>query len=855
MADMQGQTQLVLAQNQHAFIQDTTKGIVQVYAGPHSGAVSQNERPVIYDRAKDEFIGVRLEQAVKQNPLVAEGEYLVLENPLLKDNGTPVAPTRGGNAPAELRIGSKINIPGPLTCPLWPGQFATVVPGHHLRSNQYLVVRVYNAEEATTNGTVLLGVAAGRAGTEDANFTPGQLLVIKGTEASFFIPPTGFEVLKENNGAYVREALTLERLEYAILLDEDGNKRYERGPQVVFPEATEQFLTRKGEEGGSRKFKAIELNDQMGLYIKVIADYSEPIRPQSDMEAVSSEYDIVTVDGESWVAERHVTGEELFITGKEQRIYYPRPEHALIGYDDPKSNFKRERYYGITIPKGEGRYVLDKTAGDIKMVRGPQIFLPDPRNQVIVRRVLSTKAVDLWYPGNTEALAFNEGLRALTDESATFLSESTVQSAMADLSRGMNRLTSSNVSYGGTDVVAGSGQRMSRSKTFTPPPMLTLNNKYDGVPSIDVWTGYAVQVVDRSGARRVIAGPTTILLEYDETLEMLTLSTGKPKNTDAVKHDVYLRVDHNLVSDIVSVETKDLVMVEVRLSYRVNFLQEHKDKWFAVENYVKYLCDHMRSLLKAGVKRVGISELIDNSVAIIRDAVLGTRSEYTGPQTGEAGDTAGGKVQRHRFFPENGMDVYDVELLGVTIKDNKVAGLLTQAQTKAVEAAITLSGDEANLVATKRRTAINIEMAEMAAQQAQHTYRTQADTEAVQAELAMKSLESELMEERRRQEGETAREVHFNAMAEHQMSRRKAIDEADTAMETARTAAFKERMNAITPNLIQALQTMGEVEFSTRLSEAIAPLALAEQSGLGQTLERVFKGTPIAKVLENIQSR
>ena len=32
---------------------------------------------------------------------------------------------------------------------------------------------------------------------------------------------------------YVREAVTLERLEYCILLDEDGNKRFIRGPAVV----------------------------------------------------------------------------------------------------------------------------------------------------------------------------------------------------------------------------------------------------------------------------------------------------------------------------------------------------------------------------------------------------------------------------------------------------------------------------------------------------------------------------------------------------------------------------------------------------------------------------------------------
>ena len=55
----------------------------------------------------------------------------------------------------------------------------------------------------------------------------------------------------DENGNYVREAVTLERLEYSILVDENGNKRYERGPQVVFPKPTENFYI----ENDNRKFR------------------------------------------------------------------------------------------------------------------------------------------------------------------------------------------------------------------------------------------------------------------------------------------------------------------------------------------------------------------------------------------------------------------------------------------------------------------------------------------------------------------------------------------------------------------------------------------------------------------------
>jgi major vault protein len=36
-------------------------------------------------------------------------------------------------------------------------------------------------------------------------------------------------------------------------------------------------------------------------------------------------------------------------------------------------------------------------------------------------------------------------------------------------------------------------------------------------------------------------------------------------------------------------------MVELKLVYRVNF-EGDDSKWFAVENYVKFLCDHVRSV-------------------------------------------------------------------------------------------------------------------------------------------------------------------------------------------------------------------------------------------------------------------
>ena len=79
-------------------------------------------------------------------------------------------------------------------------------------------------------------------------------------------------------------------------------------------------------------------------------------------------------------------------------IYYPRPEHAIISYDG------KHMHHAIAIPEGEGRYVMNRETGEIKTVVGPKMYLPDPRKEVVVKRKLTSKECQLWYPGNVDAI-------------------------------------------------------------------------------------------------------------------------------------------------------------------------------------------------------------------------------------------------------------------------------------------------------------------------------------------------------------------------------------------------------------------------------------------------------------------
>jgi major vault protein len=809
-------------------MQDVTKGVVKTYTGPTVINPTAQERPVIFNATSKRFEPCTLEQAVQQIAIAPEGYYLELKNPSGKNDH----PASGGVHPApDLDVGRKINITGPCAFALWPGQIVKLVQGHHLRSNQYLLVRVYNEDEARKNwGKAVIKPAvegAPDAGVSrtPADLTVGKLLIIKGTDVSFYIPPTGVGVVTDENGNYVRDALTLERLEYCILVDQNGKKRYERGPQVVFPEPTETFI----QHGGQRKFRAVELNEIQGLHIKVIAPYSEGGRQYRE-------------------------GDELFITGKELAIYFPREEHSLVRYDG------RDKHFAVAVPAGEARYVMNRKSGEIRMVAGPAMLLPNPVEEVIVRRVLTDRECQTWYPGNEEALAYNRSLRTLAAAAPTtragVVSEGDYQRAQAPAGpRGKAAVPASqavamDASSVSRDTPAMVGDVVERASTFTQPRTIVFNTKYEGVPSLNVWVGYAVMVIDKKGNRRVETGPKNLLLQYDETLEIIELSTGKPKSTDKLLYTVFLRVLNNKVSDICEVETSDHVRVKLEYSMRVNFEGEPQ-KWFEVENYVKFLCDHVRSVLKGQAKKHSVEAFYAQSVEFVRDTILG--------KAGDGGGRTGMK------FKENGMHVTDVEVLQVVIDDQKIATLLNQAQHEAVESNIALLRANRQLDVTKRQEDINRQAAEAKAQTMKRVAELEVEDVANKLKIVMAAIESEVRQHEERKKASEAKAAAVEVEHAAQLARDKAgatlrqeIARVDQEMKLqalrAEVEATVARFSAAQGGFSEALLALSNHETLVKVAEAMSVQQFVGGKSLTDVIDRVFAGTPLAGLLERVKS-
>lgn len=800
------QKDLVLSINEFAYVLDKTKGNISCWVGPVKTSLSTSDALVRFNSRTKSFEECSYSEAISLFTCVPENWYVILKNPIVQDKHP--TPGTANSLPESVMVGRKVNIKGPTSFALYPGQMAKVVRGHALRSNQYLLARVYEANSANKDKGEIIN-SDGKKIETNTNYVNGQIIVIKGTEVSFYIPPTGIEVIpigeKENNG-YVREAITLERLEYCILKDEDGNKRYVHGPEVVFPAPTETFVA---SSSGGYIFRAIELSKISGIYAKVIAEYKD------ENETI------------------HPVGEELFITGDDQMIYYPRPEHAIINYDG------KIMHHAIAIPEGEGRYIMNRLTGKITTIKGPRMYLPDPRTEVVVKRKLTANQCNLWFPGNDEVLAYNEEL----NEKAV---EKRAQKGTAIDSVAYCASNSFTTTLAALEAKA----NISRGTSYTKPRTITLDNKYEGVVSIDVWTGYAVNVVSKNGKREVVCGPKTVLLDYDQIIEPLELSTGQPKTTDRLLYTAYLRHENNKISDIVHVTTKDFVAATVKLSYSISFDQKYQNKWFNVENYVKYLCDHMRSLIAREAKKYTIEEFYQNYIDIIHNVAIDANSEKD--ENSHEG----------RFFPENGMYIYDCEVSQIQVEAD-VEKMLDSHRKEMIRMGLELSNAEKRIKVSEELSKANIQEQQLKSDEAQLKLQLQRNEAINKLQLQSEVNRKQEEEKKIAIEAESSISALRDTIKDAELARsqkefdQKHANETKAAeLEMRRNEAITKRvaeiMESISPDLISALTYRSNADLMKNLADNMAPYAIANGESVVDTTTRLLRGTPLEQMVTKL---
>jgi hypothetical protein len=365
--------------------------------------------------------------------------------------------------------------------------------------------------------------------------------------------------------------------------------------------------------------------------------------------------------------------------------------------------------------------------------------------------------------------------------------------------------------------------------------------KYDGsrAPAITISPSSAVLVVGKT-RREVVRGPAVRLLELDEELETLKLSTGTPKTDEKLLTTCFLLVEGNRVSDVVAVRTSDHVELQVRLSYRVSFTRKagvDDARWFNVSNYVALLCDHLGSIVRAAVRATPIERFHAASTEVIRGAILGEKKA----EASRAG----------RDFEENGMHVHDVEVLEVRILDEDVDGLLTEAQRSAIISEVGRKKEELRLLDERAKELVNRAIFETRAE----TLGTELRLEQQQRALATARAEGQAEAARISLVGAARSEAEALELSSLASSsaRERELGLERSQLE-AKTAAFEKQMSALHPELVSTLKTLGNQQFAASLTEHLSPLAILGGTSVAQIAERLLKALPLGGDAADVSS-
>lgn len=348
--------------------------------------------------------------------------------------------------------------------------------------------------------------------------------------------------------------------------------------------------------------------------------------------------------------------------------------------------------------------------------------------------------------------------------------------------------------------------------------------------SVAIPPSYAVLVVGRA-KREVVRGPAVRILDFDEELEVLHLSTGTPKTDAQLLTTCFLQTDGNKVSDVVRVKTSDHVELELALSYRVSFSSgdaADDARWFNVKNYIALLCDHLGSLIRAAVRASPIDTFHTRSAPIVRSAVLGEKKEN--------------ERRSGRSFEENGMVVYDVEVLEVRILDADVKQLLADAQRTAIVSEVGRKQEELRLADERLRQEVN--RAVFAAQHA--TLASEVELEHGRRELVLARAGARLEVERVEKLGRAKTEAEALELASQARTAAAARDaDLEERLLQARSAAFEAQMKALAPELVATLKMLGNQQLAAELSKNLSPLAILGGESVAEVASRLLAALPI----------
>lgn len=380
--------------------------------------------------------------------------------------------------------------------------------------------------------------------------------------------------------------------------------------------------------------------------------------------------------------------------------------------------------------------------------------------------------------------------------------------------------------------------------------------------SVVIPNNEAVLVTSKDG-RRPVVGPKTILLGYEEWLEVMKLSRGRPKDDRTALATCFLRVSGNRISDRITLETSDYVRLIIDVQYGIEFIGEKEEEqiqWFNYKDYIMFFCSSLRSRVRAMARKLSLSDLYPKMADCVRDWVLGEKPE-SGHRPG-------------RLFEENNMKVTEVDVLMIEIPDDSIADSFINTNREVVLNQLRKTSEEVELEVSKHLDAIAKEKGEL--DKSTITRRKELDELRAETDQALTLLrmanEREQLDKieeandlknkkalaRRKETHELDASITQGTM-ELELSNREKLNVLELALVTAGAKADVLRLEAVQPDLIKAIEGMGDkqaiAELVKNLPKATGELGLLLGIGGIAGLIKMLDGTPLANSISMLKSR
>jgi len=907
---------VTVTNREYCWVRNEDNGEVTLHVGPTMVSPTAADQVVIDDG--DGGFTVGQDKALKMVE-VGDNQYAVLYNPLAEpDNGFPNGKFKQGRNEARPLInGTRQMIPGPCSFSLRPGQRADVRDAHELGSNQFLVVKVYgdidkgapyyNITEQSSSISSFTTVSLDPKKSDEAEdlanvdaVRRGQLIVIRGIDTQFYIPPTGVEIVPDTScdasGATISGDKAKQILQQALDQGVDGVALYDHIPTNVagietIATSNVATTTTGGEILGnaSRGLAAVEqaarrrhrVQKDAANFANLVSNlqHSPQLRQEFAKSAratrlvreavVLSEKEfcvIVDADGKRNVMRgpaRVFPGpyDQFMVEGSRNRIYDAYellPQRALwLRVITPltKAGFAKN------LPPGSETVLTRDTynPGDELLLKDINAFF-FPFNEIEVLSPETGQAV----VGNDHSRVFIEAI-GIDQKSGIYVRD--LVTGEAKLIRGLRSYLVNPAKEVHIERWVSAVDWNHWIFAHRPHKHIDTPQRTPWALSIRIPNNMAIMATSAKG-QRVIEGPCVELLEYEEKLSYLELSTGTPKSDKKVLKTCFLRTN-NRVSDVIRIQTSDFVDIDVKVTYQINFEDGYQDKWFDHPNYIQVLVDHLRSRVRNAARRQSLGDLWVQIPDIVRNTILGNKSTETGERTS-------------RIF-ENGMRVTEVEVLNSTLLDQTLAKQFTDVQRQMVSLQIGDKEAQAALQSNRLRDSVKAEQSTITEASRRRDYALQALTsdlehgshtdalqkkqqrevariegQNIQERLTLQDRLQRLREEEDARAGRTVMVAEAKAEADKiqnavMLDYNKAAAQVDMSLIQARSSAVVDENNSVQPKLVEALTALGDKQFLSAAAENMNLITLFKGQDVGEILSNVFGGTRLVSTLRDMR--